>query len=304
MIIRSTGAIQPEVRLLTLGSSCHYCLGDTQDYYLVDPGLTAHIPALLKRLNDSQYQIRNCRGILMTHLHEDRIAGIPLLRKLNPNIQLFASPQQKVKLSDESFLKSLQQSDLQLSKQFDVTHPSEPIGPAELKSLFSISRVISDSDQLRIADDINLRVLSLSGHGNDSLAFFIEPYNFLIIDETAGYYNGRNLASPGFDLSIEDGIKSLKKFLDLEIAALCLPYSGVLTANLVRKHLTSVIQNSEDLVTETSKALASGKSKELILETIKENLFKPIVSDPLLEWNMQRSMNELWKQLSLKNIES
>jgi glyoxylase-like metal-dependent hydrolase (beta-lactamase superfamily II) len=300
MLIFSSGYIQPELLLLTTGAACHYCVGSPDNYYLIDPGISAHIPALIQRLNKTNYIIKNCRGILMTHLHADRIGGIPSLLKLNPSIQLFASPTQKQALSKKSLIEDLHKDDAKLSALFELGEALEQISKEKFINDFNSALVISDSDILEISHYVSLKTFPVFGHTETSLAFIIDPYSYFILDETAGYYNGRLLAGPGFDNSITAGIASIKKILDMEISGLCLPYNGILTADLIRKHLSAVLQNTEDLINESKKAVDKKLSEQEVLDSIKDNLFSQSSKDPLIKLNASRTIDGLWRQIKAR----
>ena len=297
MLIRSSCALQPEIYQFTLGGSCHYLVGTKEEFVLFDPGLSAHIPALLKRINDSQFSIKNCKAVLTTHLHATRVGGIALLRKLNPEIALITSASMKLQLSEKVFIEELFSEDQKLTSLFELERDVSPLSLKEFSELFKVSKSVSDGDNFSLNNEISLRTIAFPGHTKESLGFVIDPYNFLIADEGAGFYNGKNLAGPGCDYSIDENIKVLKRLLQLNIEGLCLPFVGTLTALLVRKHFSSLIQNIEDLVTEVKLAKEKNISEDEIKAQIERHLYQTVIADPLLRLNIQKSIEAIMKQL-------
>ncbi|MCO6429830.1 MAG: MBL fold metallo-hydrolase [Deltaproteobacteria bacterium] len=297
MLVRSTGPLAEDFLLLTLGRSCHYLIGTPDNFYLFDPGLSVHVPMLLKRLNDHQYSLKQCAGVLLTHLHSDRIGGVPYIKQLHPEIPIIASSHLKMKLGQAAELQAIYESDLALSSKFALSHELKKIPPVDYAKLFTIDRTLSDSEQAALTDEISLRALSFPGHARDSLAYLIEPYNFLIVDEGVGYFNGREPPAPGFDDSIESGLNSLRKLLDVELRGLCMPNSGVLTAQLIRKHLSAVVQQTQDILSESRRAFGAGVTESEISAAILHSFYQSFAPDPLLSFNLQRSFEKFWQQI-------
>lgn len=298
MLIRASGLITNGLYLFTFGRSCHYCITTERGFYLFDPGLTAHVPALLKRLNDHGLLMRDCLGIILTHLDPDRVSAAAHLRTLNKKFKIYASPKIKLALNEDTQISKIYEEDQYISEMFELERTLRYISLSQFRDCLVIDKTIEDSEVIEISEDLSIRAITSAGHSKESLNYLIEPINFLITDESVGYYNGRELPSPGCDFSIESNITTLEGLMKLEISGLCMPNIGVLTASLIPKHLSSISQITKDLKNEVIKARASGISEDIILESISSTLFQSNFNDPLINYNINKSFKNIWQQLS------
>ncbi|MBN8550732.1 MAG: MBL fold metallo-hydrolase [Deltaproteobacteria bacterium] len=300
MLIRSSGPIDETFHLLTLGHTCHYLFGTPQQFALFDPGLSSHCPMLLKRMESSAFPIKALEYIFITHLHADRIAGIPLLKRQNRKAVVVGNAAMQAKLSQDSFVREIYETDFALSKDFQVK-VSEPALPYdEFKSLLKIDKVTTDSEIVNVQPNLQVRIVTAPGHTDHSLAYQILPQNFMIVDEGFGYYRGKDLAAPGGDWNQEEALKSIQKVSKIEVAALCFPEGGVLTGQLIRKHFQALAQNTSDLFSECLAAHQASISDEEIRASVLESFYTSEQADPVLQANMQASFEAMWKQILAK----
>lgn len=300
MLIRSTGLLQSDLYLLTLGGSCHYLIGTEAVFSLFDPGLSAHIPMLLKRVNSVGFSLEGLQKIFLSHADADRIGGVPLLKKMRPEISLVGSPLLQSTLKNKTRLKEIYDENEKLSAKFDLGGQLLKMDFEEYYSLLQINSTVVDSDTARVTEDLSLRIIACPGHSPESLAYFVMPYGYLIVDEGFGYYRGQNLASPGGDKDLKAMVHSIERLNDLEINGICFPNTGTITGNLVRKHLQGIVQNTADLISESKKAKESAISEEEILASIKESFYREESGNPLLRANMEKSLIAIWEQVKIE----
>jgi hypothetical protein len=83
----------------------------------------------------------------------------------------------------------------------------------------------------------------------------------------------------------------------LELRALCLPFSGVLTGELLPKHIQKLTSTLDDIEEQCSQGLASGIQPEELLAALKAQIFSSPTRDPVLIRAMDRSKEALLTQL-------
>ena len=302
MLIRSSGPLDESLHLLTLGSTCHYLLGDNRNFALFDPGLSAHVPILIKRFEALGLPLSALSRIFLTHLHADRIAGAAALKKHVPNLKITGTQVMKDKLASQEFVKSIYDQDIQLSRHFQSAQSISPLSFEEFSGLLKIDSVINHCDHTKISSAAEVRLIDSPGHTQESVAYQIFPKNHLIVDEGFGYHRGRELAAPGGDYDQHLALENFKKVGKIEISALCLPNAGVLTGQLVRKHFQSITQNSEDLFSECALAHKNGISDEDIRKSVLEQFYSSAEADPVQKSALLTSFEAIWRQvLQMRN---
>jgi hypothetical protein len=160
----------------------------------------------------------------------------------------------------------------------------------------SSQRSVSDGETFKFGNK-ELRVVGAPGHTLSSLAYSILPEKYLVVDEGFGYFNGRNLAGPGGDHALKLAAASLERLLDIEWAGLCLPYYGILTGSLVRRHLQAIIQNTSDLFNECKSAREQAVPESEIKQAIFDSFYNHPSQDAALQTGLKRSFEAVWRQV-------
>jgi glyoxylase-like metal-dependent hydrolase (beta-lactamase superfamily II) len=297
MLIRSSGAIHPDFHIITLGCSSHYVLTEEDRAWLFDPGLSVQLPYMMQRLGEIGIERRSIEYVFLTHLHADRIGAVPTLKKMLPEVKIVASAAMKARLSNPAVLEDLYKTNQELCSKFEVPGQKAPLEYSEFADLMRIDKAIGDADLMRLSPDVGVRAISFPGHTAESMAYFVQPYHYLIADEGMGYYQGRKLAAPGGDFSLKDMLGSLAKFNDVEVAGLCFTAPGVITGNLVRKHFSAIALNCSDMQNECLKAFESGVAEEDIMHSLRELFYSTESGNKILAYNLERSLKGVWDQL-------
>ncbi len=298
MLIHASGPVYPGFYLLTFGGSCHYLLERDGRSALFDPGLSVHLPYLYQRIA-AQPGLGSCaiKDVFLTHLHADRTGGIPRLRKNSPSLVVHGSALMQQKLSDEQLVREIYEQDIQLSKLYPQAASPEPMEFEEFRELLRIDRVFPESEVFEISEDLRVRCTRAPGHTEESLAYLVEPYDFLVVDESFGYFRGRELAAPGADWDIAENIQTLNKFKDVELSAICFPNVGLITGQLVRDHVQNMLQNMEDLLTECRKAFKAGLSDEEVRASLQRSFYTSTSKDPLVAFLLEHTFLAIWEQV-------
>ena len=299
MFLRSSGLIYERLYLITLGATCRYAIvAETGDIALSDPGASVHVHALKERFDRLKLPFANIRKIFVTHLDADRVAGIPLLRRLNPSLKVYGTAAMHHQLTDKSFVRALFDHDRQLSEALGATSPSEELSIEEFTKGLRIDKHLVETDSIQLDEDITIRSVSTPGHRPHSVAYLVVPHEFAIVDETFGYFHGRNLAAPGGDTNLHEALASIRKFNDIQLNGIGFSYGGAVTGALTKRHLLAIPQNTEDLINEVRKARKEGFTETEIEEQVRAAFYTSTSNDYCHTESLVRSFNAVMRQLS------
>jgi glyoxylase-like metal-dependent hydrolase (beta-lactamase superfamily II) len=299
MLLRASGTLYERLYLISLGATCRYAIvAEDGAITLSDPGTTAHVAALEERFSRLKLPFSRISRVILTHLDPDRIGGLALLRRKLPKLQVYGTAAMQHELSKKAFTESSYETDQALSAMFPASLPSEKIPYGEFAKALLIDKPLVETDSVQLDEDVALRSVSTPGHRTHSVAYLVVPHEFAIVDETFGYYQGRSLAAPGGDANLRDAVTSIKKFSHFHLSGIGFPYVGAITGALVKKHLESVIQNTDDLLTESRKALANGFSPDEVRQQIKGWFYTSTLRDPCLRASLEGTFNAVVKQLT------
>lgn len=299
MFLRSTTLIYPHLYLISLGGTCRYAIV-TEDgsITLTDPGASIHVPALLERITRLGFDPKNIRNILLTHLDADRVSALGLLRRVAPNLKVFGTAAMQRALSSADFRQKLWSTDRDYGSRFFGDTDKPEISSDEFSRALTIDRPLVEADSIELGDDLTIRSLALPGHRDHSLCYMLVPHEFVIADETLGYFRGSKLGAPGADFSLSKALSSLARFEHLEISGIGFSYGGAVTGTLARKHLSSLAQNCRDIVAEYNRAIGEGVALDEIVGQIREAFYTPVVEDPFLAESMTASCDAILAQLA------
>jgi hypothetical protein len=293
MLIRASGAITEDLFLLTLGASARYILRTSPtSYTLFNPGCSVQLPSLLDRLAQLSITPQQISYIVLTHLAANTVPAAVHLKRLNPAAKIIGAKSFADQLAP--YWQQIATDDTELSALMPAhSAPSITGMPSQLFDYY-----LSDGESLTLSPTQSLCCRYSNGFAQQEASYLIEPLRFLIVNEVGGYFRGKELPAPAADHSTDGCTITLSTMLQLELAALCLPYKGVLTGGQVTRHLTTVRGVLTDVQREVVRATREGISTTEIRSQIMEGLFSDDTPDPFLKLALQRSGEQLWAHLS------
>ena len=298
MFLKASGLIYERLHLITLGATCRYAItAEDGGLTLTDPGASIHVAALEERLSGLKLSLTTLRHVLITHLDADRIAGIPLLRRKNPKLKVYGTAAMHTALASEKFLKELYEHNQKISSWYTIPTEDLTIPFDEFKKSLKIDKHLVEADSITIDEDVAIRSIATPGHRPHSVSYLVVPHEFAIVDETFGYFNGRNLAAPGGDTNAREAITSMRKFNDIQISGIGFSYGGAITGGLAKRHLQAIVQNTEDLFAEVTKARKDGFSEQEIEEQVRAGFYASEYSDPCLQRSLEGSFKAVMSQV-------
>lgn len=264
MWIRASGKLGENTFQLTTAVSSHLLVcGEVAA--LVD----ASVAPLCARLDEEiQTYLKGefpLRYIFLTHAHFDHLGAIPELRKRHPGVQLVVSPQSAEILSSREFLVEMFEQNKKIA---DALRSDIGIDLEEWCSAFTADRIVGDGDTISLGDGVEVKVVGLPGHTEDSLAYFILPDGVLCGSEALGVYYGREKLGGIYTSSYDQYIASIDKALRLDVKVLTLPHSGSLTGDLVITYLQSLRFQVEEFTNAIRERLAQGEIIEEIYNSV------------------------------------
>jgi glyoxylase-like metal-dependent hydrolase (beta-lactamase superfamily II) len=298
MFLRSSGLIYERLYLITLGATCRYAIvAEHGEVALSDPGSTAHVSALKERFDRLKLPFANIRQVFVTHLDADRVAGIPLLRKLVPALKVYGTAAMHIQLADTQFVQSLYEHDQRLS----ATLGSPQVAPLSFEDFtkgLRIDKHLVETDSIQIDEDVTVRSVSAPGHRPHSVAYLVVPHEFAIVDETFGYFQGRNLAAPGGDTNLHEALASIRKFNDIQLNGIGFSYGGAVTGGLAKRHLLAIPQNTEDLMKEVERARKAGFTESEIEEQVRAAFYTSTSHDHCHIESLNNTFTAVMKQIT------
>lgn len=298
MLLRSSGSLYERLYLIALGASCRYAVvAEDGAITLSDPGCSAHVQALPERLKRLTLPFEKINRVIITHLDADRIGGLALLRQKLPSLQVCGSAAMQATLKKPEVVRALWEEDKRITEQFPAVAAQPSISLEEFRKSLTIDRVLTESDALQVDEDITIRCVATPGHRGHSMAYVVVPHEFAIVDETFGYYHGRGLSAPGGDTDLQAAVASVKRFTNLNLSGIGFSYTGAVTGALVKKHIEAVVQNTEDIIAESKKALGNGFSREEVDQQIKAWFYTSTQLDPCLQESLEQTFKSILSQI-------
>jgi hypothetical protein len=124
------------------------------------------------------------------------------------------------------------------------------------------------------------------------------PHEFAIVDETFGYFQGRDLAAPGGDTNLFEALASIRKFTNIQVNGIGFSYGGAVTGALTKRHLLAIPQNTEDLMNEVTKARKAGFLESEIEEQVRAAFYTSNLNDHCHTESLNSTFKAVMKQLS------
>lgn len=201
---------------------------DKQNIILVDCGFIGSLSILQNELLRHGMSAEQITGLVLTHHDHDHMGAAAALKRINPNIKIYAS-------AVEAPFISAQEKPLRLrqAEEMQKTLPPEQqdFGKAFCDMLRRVEPVevdifLSDGDHMDWCEGCS--ILATPGHTPGHISLLIEKDSIIITGDAIALEDGKPvIANPQFTLDLEQATKSIEKLLLMKAKAYYCYHGGV-----------------------------------------------------------------------------
>ena len=205
-------------------------LWDDENIILIDCGFIGSLPVLEKELQKFGLKIGEITGLVLTHHDHDHMGAAAALKRVNPNMKIYAS-------AEEAPFISAQEKPLRLrqAEEMQETLPPEQqeFGKAFCELLRRVEPVqvdvfLKDGDYMDWCG--GCRVIATPGHTPGHLSLLMENDSIILTGDAIALENNEPvIANPQFTLDIARAEKSMEKLLSYKAKAYYCYHGGIFT---------------------------------------------------------------------------
>lgn len=195
-------------------------LWDEQNMILVDCGFIGSLPYIEKELRRLGASIHQLTGLVLTHHDHDHMGAAAALKRINPNIKIYASALEAPFISAKEKPLRLRQAE---EMQKTLPPDQQDFGKAFCDMLRRVEPVevdifLHDGEYMEWCQ--GCRVLATPGHTPGHISLLMEKDSIVITGDAIALENGTPVvANPQFTLDLEQALKSMEKLLSLKAKA-------------------------------------------------------------------------------------
>lgn len=211
---------------------------------LVDGALPGALPDIKSAMQEAGLAWPSLSQVLVTHHDFDHIGGLPeILAAAENMVRVYAHQEEKPYVEGtKPLLKSDPAVRAQMQRNMPAGQTLGPAHPIENPPKVPVSGLLTDGQVLDLAGGIV--VIHLPGHTPGHLAYYCQESRTLIAGDAMNAADGRLLPpAPEHSVDIIQAYASLKKLLDLDIAAVLCYHGGICTDD-IKGQIQKLIDNS------------------------------------------------------------
>lgn len=180
---------------------------------------------------------------MLTHSHFDHCGAAGYFQKTYPGLEICGAQKAKDVLMRPGAIEVIKQlSESAADMMEEMYGRSAPECPFEA---FGVDRVLSEGDEIKVSQDVTVRVIETPGHTRDCLSYYIPELKALIISEAAGIPNRDWYIICDCLVDYDMYFESLKKLADYDVEIIALGHGAVLTGEHAAGYIPLVMKQCE-----------------------------------------------------------
>lgn len=205
-------------------------LWDDKSIVLVDCGFIGSLPALEKELVQYGLTVKRLTGLVLTHHDHDHMGASAALKRVNPNLKIYASQAEAPYISAQEKPLRLKQAE---EMQKMLPPDQQDFGRVFCDMLRRVEPVLVD-EFLHEGDRKDwcggCRIIATPGHTPGHISLVVEKKSIVITGDAMALEDGHPvIANQQFTLDLYQAENSMKKLLSLKANAYYCYHGGVLT---------------------------------------------------------------------------
>ncbi|NLM57669.1 MAG: MBL fold metallo-hydrolase [Clostridium sp.] len=210
-------------------------LWDEKNIVLVDCGFIGSLTTIEKELAQYGLTVKQLTGLVLTHHDHDHMGAAAALKRVNPNLKIYSSPEEAPYISAQDKPLRLKQAE---ELQETLPPDQQDFGRAFCDMLRRVEPVpvddfLNDSDKMDWCG--GCRIIATPGHTPGHISLFLEKDSIVITGDAMALEEGRPvIANPQFTLDLNQAENSLNKLLSLKANAYYCYHGGVYGKELPR----------------------------------------------------------------------
>ena len=189
-----------------------YLIEDADGYTLIDTGIAASAPRIVKEMAASKRKLADIKRIVITHAHYDHIGGLVRLKELT-GAQVIAHPLEKNVIQGE------------MTEERPRRESLSPIGklmwkPGQIWPAVEVGREVNDGDSLT---DVmgGLQVIHAPGHAPGQIALWQPDWRVLICGDAMLNLPSLSLPIEAYTVDMAQAKQTIQKLAKLNPAIVC-----------------------------------------------------------------------------------
>jgi len=203
-------------------------LWDEKNIVLVDCGFIDSLPNLEKELGQHGLNVKRLTGLVLTHHDHDHMGAAAAIKRVNPNIKIYASQ------AEEPYISALEKPlRLKQAEEMQKTLPpaQQDFGKAFCDMLRRVEPVLVDEflhDGNKMDWCGGCRIIATPGHTPGHISLFMENDSIVVTGDAIALEEGHPvIANPQFTLDLKRAEISMNKLLSLNADAYYCYHGGV-----------------------------------------------------------------------------
>lgn len=262
-------------------------------------GMSYIVPELLEQLHTLSVDLKDLTHLVILHSHFDHVGIAPALRRMCPNLKIFASSQGKRILAKESVQNSIALLNKQASDLMGIT---DRISQMEATyTLFQVDEELADGQDFLVGN-LLFKVLAVPGHSSCSIALYLPQERALFPSDAAGVRFKDFFLSAG-NSNFELYEMNLLKLSELQPEIILPEHYGTLTGTEARQHFSLAIREAsamkEKLINSISQHRDVATSTREITDSLCPNTPDGFMPRPVLEMVIGQMVRFYAQQLGI-----